>query len=157
MVSVVGRLGNQPTVLSKVQIFDFETGKMRWIDEVQLVHIIGKIGVNNVHGVDLAKYELIPVYEIRNGRKAVCEKYKGKELAIAYVEVKHSNTIGFIVKTARNIKFVKYGQPLELARNIMNLGINDIYNSGLINEWSITHPYNILPKLESIPAYIKIR
>lgn len=145
MISIVGRLGDQRTVLSEVQIFDFETGKLKWIREEELLKIMADIGIKNVYGMDLVERQMIPIYEIRNNRKVISEKWRGKELAIAVIEHKKTNTTRILIKMSKETKYINYGQSLKDIKNVINLGISDVYNSGLVNEWSVTYPYNIVP------------
>lgn len=109
-----------------------------------MLEIIAKLGIREVYGMELVEKRMIPIYELKNNRKVISDIWKGKELAIAILEYIDKPT-QLMIKTSRGIKYVSFGDPLEAIKNVVNLGVNDIYNTGTINEWSIHYPYNVLP------------
>lgn len=48
MYTIVGRLDDQPTPLSAVQVFAFKLNRLKWITEKDLLEIIAKLGIREV-------------------------------------------------------------------------------------------------------------
>lgn len=62
MYTIVGRLDDQPTPLSAVQVFAFKLNRLKWITEKDLLEIIAKLGIREVYGMELVEKRMIPIY-----------------------------------------------------------------------------------------------
>lgn len=137
MIALVGRLGGQQTALSQVKVCDLNTKKVMWIGERELISLLAKGSVSNM---DLSDGTLLPVYEGTGDRKVLAKQYKDKEVAVAIIQDNNKKLYGWMIYgTKIGVRVIKRGEALSKFKNVINLGVSDIYNRGVADNTSIIY------------------
>lgn len=150
---MIGELAGMPTRFSEVRLFDYDTFNMKWVNELELLNLMGNgSNIVNMNTLSTNTYR-IPVYKIAGDRRMMIPQKSvpemGVALAIVTQSINSNMMMGLLIYRAPNkIQFIKTGQSTRYLDNIQNMKISipEGMNVSGINEWSLVYA-DTLPTL----------